>query len=66
MFHIVVVLFKGTPGIIRWINIDTLDPSGKILLERLERNQVIPVDQHVFAAGIAVGFFSVFVGRRRG
>ncbi len=39
-------------------NVDALDPPSKILLQRLERNQVIPVDQHVFAAGITVGFMT--------
>ena len=53
-------MLKRTACIVRRINIDTLNPPCKILLERLERNQVIPVNQHVFAAGIAVGFSPVF------
>ena len=59
MLYIIVIIFKRTTCVIWWIDINALNLSDKILLQCLERNQVVAVDQHVLAARIAVGFLRV-------
>ncbi len=41
MFHPVIVVFKSRTRVIRRINIDTLNFTRKLLLQCLERQQVV-------------------------
>ena len=56
MLDPIIIIIKRTSSVVRRIDIDALDSSSKILLQRLECNQVVTVDQHVLAVRIAVGF----------
>ena len=47
-------------GIVRQVNEDTLYPSGKILLQRLQCQQVVTVNKHVLGIPVAVGLVRVF------
>ena len=54
MFKVIIIVFKSSSSVKWRININALDSSSKILLQRLERDQVIAVNQHVFAVRITV------------
>ena len=52
MFQIVIVMLKCRTGIIRRIYIDALNLSGVFAFQRFQRQQVIPVNQHILAARV--------------
>lgn len=54
MFYPIIIIFKCTSCIVRWIDIDTLDFPRKILLQRLKCNQIVSVNQHILAVRITV------------
>jgi hypothetical protein len=56
MLKIVVVMFKCGSGVIGRVDIDTLHPSGELLLQRFEGEQVVSVDEHIVGGGVSVVF----------
>lgn len=56
------IIFKCLTCIKWWINIDALYPSGEFALQRLQRQQIISVDQHILRirVGCGVGQCRVF------
>ena len=47
MLQAVFVVFKRSSSIIWWVNIDTLNLPCKLLLQRFQRQQIIPMYQYV-------------------
>ena len=47
MFQIIIVMLKCRTGIIRRIYVDALHLSGVFALQCFQRQQVVPVNQHV-------------------
>ncbi len=47
MFNTIVIVLKCGTGIIRRIDKNTFDLSGKALLQSLQRQQVVPEDEPV-------------------
>jgi hypothetical protein len=47
VLHTIVIKSKCRPGVIRRINIDALNLPLELLLQRLEREQVVTVDQDI-------------------
>ena len=59
MLQSVIVLSKGVPCVVRWINVYALDFPSEVLLQRLERNQIVAMDQHVLTCRVAVGLILI-------
>src|SRR3989304_5324611 len=47
MLQPIIIMFKRIAGIIRRINIDTLNLPCKVLLKRLQGKEVVTLDKHV-------------------
>ena len=62
VFQIIIVMLKSRTYVVRRINIDALHLSGVFLLQRLQRQQVIPVDEHILRIRVArrIGQGAVF------
>ena len=59
MFKSIIIMVKSISGIVRWVNIDTLDFSCKILLQSFERKQIISMDEHIVEYVVVAFFFCV-------
>ena len=60
MLHPIIIMLKGIPRIIRRVNINTLHLPGIFLFECFECQEVIAVDEHILAIGVAVAFVGIF------
>ena len=58
--QVIVIILECLASVKRRVDVYALDLPGEVLLQRLERNQIVAVNQHVLAARIAVGFLRVF------
>ena len=47
MFYTIVVMLKCAAGVVGWIDEDTLHLASKLLLQRLQGEQVVTEDQAV-------------------
>ena len=47
MLQSVVVVLERTAGVVRWVDVDALDLPRELLLQRLQREQVVSLDQAV-------------------
>ncbi len=47
MLYTIVILSKCRPRVIRRVNKYALNLTRKILFQRLERQQIVPVNQHI-------------------
>ena len=60
MFPIVIIVFKSTTSIVWWINVNTFDLPGKVLLKSAECEKIVTVDEHIarprFPVGERAGF----------
>ena len=52
MFNSVIILLKCTSRVVRRIYIDTLDLTGKLLLQCFQRQQIISEDQSIIENAI--------------
>ena len=53
-------MFERRSRIVWRINVNAFDSAGEFLLEGFKGEEVVAVDEHVFAMGVAVGLFGVF------
>ena len=60
MFEGVIIMLECVPRIVWRINVDAFDSAGEFLFEGFEGEEVVAVDEHVLAMGVAVGLFRVF------
>src|SRR5712691_11670724 len=47
MFSSIVIMFQCSPSVIRRVNINALNFPRELLLQCLQRQQVVPMDQYV-------------------
>ena len=60
MLQSIVIMLKCVACIIGWANINTLNPTGKFLLQCLKGKQVVTMYEHVLSVRIAIRFFRIF------
>ncbi len=62
MLQIIIIMLKCRAGIVRRIDIDTLYLPGEFALQRFQRQQIIPMDQHILRlrVGGSVGKLRIF------
>lgn len=60
MLDTVIIMLKRAAGIVWWVNEYALDLACELLLQRLQREKIVSVDQHVPGSLVAVGFAGVF------
>lgn len=53
-------MLKRATCVIRRVNIDALDGIGVLLFQGLQCQQVVAMDEHVAAFGVAITVFRVF------
>jgi len=54
MFQIVVIMLKCCPCVVHRVDIHTLHSPGELLLQSLQREEVVAVDEHITGIGVAV------------
>ena len=55
MLYAIVVVLKRIAGVVGRVDIDAVNPPGELLLKRLEREQVVAVNEDV-VEGVAVRY----------
>ena len=54
VLQVVIVVLKGAPSVIRRVNEDALHPACVEREQRLQRIQVVPLDEHVFGVRVPI------------
>jgi hypothetical protein len=56
MLNTIIIVLEGIPSIVRRIDVDTLHFPFIFWEESLEGKEIIPMDEHILARGISIGF----------
>ena len=55
MLQIIVVMLKRRASVVGRVDVDALHLPGVLALQCLQRQEVVPVDQHIFSARVGGG-----------
>ena len=60
MLQPVIIMGKGTTGVVLRVYEDALDSPCKLLHQNFQSQKVVPEDQHIIGIPVAIGLVRVF------
>ena len=55
VLQIIVVMLKRRASVVGWVDVDALHLPGILALQCLQRQEVVPVDEHIFRVRVGGG-----------